>query len=101
MESTTKLTSWRDRHKAEQPHCDCVDCRSTIENINGIAFMVRPDESVGWCEDWLALYSLAAERKFGLSTRSYGPETYGHTDVIAGPWPHCAIVGEVVFRLAS
>ena len=39
--------TWRAKHQAEQPGCKCLDCQSTVQNVNGVEFLVRPDGTVG------------------------------------------------------
>jgi len=101
VSSKKNLLAWRAKHQAEQPGCKCLDCQSTVQNVNGVEFMVRPDGTVGWAEDWVVLFDLAHHKKFGLDTKSYGPGTYGHTEVVAGPWQHMHDMGGMLMRFSE
>ena len=101
VSSKKNLLAWRAKHQAEQPGCKCLDCQSTVQNVNGVEFLVRPDGTVGWAEDWVVLFDLARHKKFGLDTKSYGPGTYGHTEVVAGPWQHMHDMGGMLMRFSE
>ena len=63
VSSKKNLLAWRAKHQAEQPGCKCLDCQSTAQNVNGVEFLVRPDGTVGWAEDWVVLFDLAHKER--------------------------------------
>jgi len=72
---------------------------ATLQNANGVGFRVLADGAVSWAEDWVVLFDLARRGELGLSTKSYGPATYGHTELVAGPWINTVQVADTLFRL--
>ena len=57
--------------------------RAARENpsVDGVEFTVRSDGSVGWSSDWIKLQNWASKKQHGFSSKSYGPSTYGHTEI--------------------
>lgn len=54
-----------------------------MRTINGISMRIDARNGVvTWCEDWSTLVQWACNDQHGFTTKSYGPETYGHTEII-------------------
>jgi hypothetical protein len=54
---------------------------SETQTVAGVDFVTRADGSVAWSSDWIKLATWAAAKQHGFSAKSYGPSTYGHTEV--------------------
>jgi hypothetical protein len=52
---------------------------ASIVEIKGVNMAVQADRRICWSNDWIALY--AAPGDYGLQTKNFGLNTYGHTDL--------------------
>ena len=61
--------------------CDHHDPADWCRSYRGIRYHVTPENKVSWASDWHTLYGLGLHNEAGFSVKSYGPSTYGHTDL--------------------